>query len=61
MKDKIFYRKTGFFQKSIQKIMCRFYRGDSKDLAMIMLLEEWEEKRPIKFLVIDYEWLKTKK
>ncbi|MFX0151106.1 MAG: hypothetical protein ACFFAJ_10025 [Candidatus Hodarchaeota archaeon] len=51
-KDKIFYRKTGFFQKSMQKIICRFYSGDSKDLATIMLLEEWEKKRPLKFLAM---------
>jgi hypothetical protein len=51
-KGKILHKKPRFFQKLSQKLICRFYRANSKDLATIMLLEEWEKKRPLKFLAM---------
>lgn len=52
LKDKKYYRKPRFIQKWLERFVCSLYKGDSKDLALIMLLEEWEKKRPVKFLAM---------
>jgi hypothetical protein len=52
LKDKIFDRKPGFFQKLLTGLVCGLYRGEYRNLAEIMLLEEWEKKRPLKYLAM---------